>query len=77
MKWSLEQAEGAREMAHCLGTLDALAGDQGSEDLMDSLVKTHTHTHTHTHTLLLPFLFLNVPFHLISLIKIKISQASL
>jgi len=50
MKWSLEQAEGAGEMAHCLGTLLALAEDQGSEDLMDSLVKTHTHIHTHTNT---------------------------
>jgi len=50
MKWSLEQAEGDGEMGHCLGTLVALAEDQGSEVLMDSLVNTHTHTHTHIHT---------------------------
>jgi len=29
MKWSLEQAEGAGKTAHFLGTLDALAEDQG------------------------------------------------
>jgi len=37
-------------MAYCIGTLVALTEDQGSEDLIDSLVKTHTQTHTHTHT---------------------------
>jgi len=50
MKWSLEQAEGVAKVAHCLGTLVVLAEDQGSEDLMDSLVYTHIHTHTQTHT---------------------------
>jgi len=50
MKWSLEQGEGHGEMAHCLGTLVVLAEDQGSDDLMDSLVIMHTHKHTHTHT---------------------------
>jgi len=46
----IRAAEGAGETAHCLGTLDTLAEDRGSEDLMDSLIKTHTLTYTYTNT---------------------------
>lgn len=49
MKWSLEQGEGAGEMVHCLGTLVALAEDQGfreSDELFGQPPPTHTHTYT-------------------------------
>jgi len=50
MKWSLEQAEGAGKTAHCLGTLVALAEDQGAEDLTHTYTHTNTNTHTHTYS---------------------------
>lgn len=50
MKWSLEQGEGAGEMVHCLGTLVALAEDQGFRESDEIFGQPPTHTHIYTHT---------------------------